>query len=404
MTETTMTERIAAAFVPLVDSAVLIAAHECGFAREQGIALTLLREPSWASLRDHLNLGHVDCAHALAPLPVATALGAGHVQVDCVVPFVLSRGGNAITLSRPLADAMTEHLPGSEPLRDPRQTGAALAAAIRARKAPLSLAMVFPFSSHNYDLRYWLAAAGLHPDRDLRLVTIPPPLMVDSLRAGHIDGFCVGEPWNSLAVAQGLGRIVATKSQIFPHSPEKVLAVNPALAAESEPLDALLRALAAAAQWCDDPGHRAELAALLARPEYVGVDASLIAAALAGQPSPLATSDHGDPDFLYFHRHDANRPRREDALWCYAQMLRWGQVAGRDGDDHVTARVAARVAADRAADVVRPDLYERALNGTAAALPPPTAFDRRAVWPADVHTYLAQFALHTPFAEFVPSD
>jgi two-component system, oxyanion-binding sensor len=397
-----MNRRVAAAFVPLVDSAVLIAAHECGFASEQGITLALLREPSWASLRDHLNLGYVDCAHALAPLPVATALGAGHVPVDCVVPFVLSRGGNAVTLSRALADAMAEHLPPGDSLQNPERTGAALAASVRSRSAPMTLAVVFPFSSHNYDLRYWLAAAGLHPDRDLRLVTIPPPLMVDSLRAGHIDGFCVGEPWNSLAVEQGLGRIVVTKSQIFPHSPEKVLAVHADFAADADTLDALLRALEAAAAWCDEAGNRRELAALLARQEYVGVSASLIEAALQGRSSPLATDEHGDADFLYFHRVAANRPRSEDALWCYAQMLRWGQLAKRPGDNGLAARV------------YRPDLYARALDGMAppaipvatspTAAPQPAAFDQRPAWPANVNAYLQQFALHTPYTEFVPAD
>ena len=158
-----MTERIVAAFVPLVDCAVLVAAREQGFAAEAGLDLVLVKEPSWASLRDHLSLGYVDCAHALAPLPVALTLGVGHVHVDCIAPFVLGRGGNAVTVSKRLFEEMQ----GATSFTDPLETGRALAAVARRRVPPLTFGMVFPFSNHNYDLRYWLAAAGLHPDLSL---------------------------------------------------------------------------------------------------------------------------------------------------------------------------------------------------------------------------------------------
>jgi NitT/TauT family transport system ATP-binding protein len=225
-----MTERIVAAFVPLVDCAVLVAAREQGFAAEEGLDLVLVKEPSWASLRDHLSLGYVDCAHALAPLPVALTLGVGHLQVDCIAPFVLGRGGNAVTVSTRLFAEMQ----GATSFTNPLETARALAAVARRRVPPLTFGMVFPFSNHNFDLRYWLAAGGLHPDRDVRLVAIPPPLMVDSLRAGLVDGFCVGAPWNSLAVAHGLGAIVVTQSQLFPRAVEKVLALRSAFARHSE--------------------------------------------------------------------------------------------------------------------------------------------------------------------------
>jgi ABC-type nitrate/sulfonate/bicarbonate transport system substrate-binding protein len=143
--------------------------------------------------------------------------------------------------------------------------------------------MVFPFSNHNFDLRYWLAAAGLHPDRDVRLVAIPPPLMVETLRAGLVDGFCVGEPWNSLAVAQGLGCIVATQSQLFPRAVEKVLVVRTAFSRAPQRLTKLLRALSLAAAWADNPQHYSQLAQYLARPEYLGAPAALIETLLNGQ-------------------------------------------------------------------------------------------------------------------------
>jgi ABC-type nitrate/sulfonate/bicarbonate transport system substrate-binding protein len=376
-----MTERVVAAFVPLVDCAVLVAAREQGFAAEQGLELALVKEPSWASLRDHLSLGHVDCAHALAPLPVALTLGIGQLQVDCVAPFVLGRGGNAVTVSNRLFDEMQ----GAATFTHPLETARALAAVARRRVPPLTLGMVFPFSNHNIDLRYWLATAGIHPDRDVRLVAIPPPLMVDSLRAGLVDGFCVGEPWNSLAVAQGLGSIVATQSQLFPRAVEKVLAFRGPYAAQSPQVVKLLRALDAAAAWADEPSNHAALASLLARPEYVGVPEDIIAAALAGRLPSASGADVQDRDFLYFHRHGANAPREGDGLWVYAQMVRWGQLAPSKDAERASGRV-----------------FDPALHGGSvlAARPAarPAPFDRIEFTAQDVPRYLRQFEVHTPFA------
>ncbi len=379
-----MTLKVVAAFVPLVDAAVLVAARERGFAAGEGLDLVLVKEPSWASLRDHLLLGHVDCAHALAPLPIASTLGVGHVQVECVVPFVLSRGGNAVTVSRRLYAEMLDAADG-EALSTPRVAGAALAAAARGRTEPLTLAMVFPFSSHNFDLRYWLAASGLHPDRDVRIVAIPPPLMVESLRAGHVDGFCVGEPWSSRAVAEGLGAIVATRRQLAPFGVEKVLAVRAELESRPATLAPLLRALAAAARWTDDPEHRRDLAALLARPEYLDTAAALIERALAGR---LALGLHAegadeDPEFLAFARRSTNVPSAADALFAYAQMVRWGHLRH---DAHRQAR---------AARVFRADLYH-AFVGEAPMPEPPRMFDGIAC-DDDVEAYVRRFAIATPY-------
>jgi NitT/TauT family transport system ATP-binding protein len=380
-----MSEHILAAFVPLVDCAVLVAAREKGFAREHGIDLSLVREPSWSSLRDHLNLGHVDCAHALAPLPIASALGVGHVEAEMLVPFVLNRGGNAITLATSLATEI-ERRSSQPPSSVDWAKG--LSRALMLRNKPLTLAMVHAFSGHNFELRYWLAAGGVHPDRQVRIVAIPPPLMVESLAAGHVDGFCVGEPWNSLAVERGIGRIVATKSQLFPRGVEKVLAVRPTLATDRARLDALLKALSAAAAWVDAPSHREETAAILSRQEYLGVPAAVIACSLAGKLE-LGNGDAlDDPDFLYFARHDASFPATHEALWIYAQMLRWGQLP---------ARAELR---ERAADVFRPDLYIGALGPRATADAQVLgAFDRIEFSARGIDAYLDQFELYTPFVD-----
>ncbi|HEX5045587.1 MAG TPA: CmpA/NrtA family ABC transporter substrate-binding protein [Gammaproteobacteria bacterium] len=385
-----MAERIAAAFVPLVDCAVLVAAREQGFAAAEGLELELVREPSWASLRDHLNLGYVDCAHALAPLPVASTLGVGHVQVDCFVPFVLSRGGNAVTVSATLYDEMRD-VADERGLSTPSAAAEALAAVVRRRAAPPTLGMVFPFSNHNFDLRYWLAAGGIHPDRDVRLVAIPPPLMVDSLRAGHVDGFCVGEPWNSLAVAEDVGRIVATNAELQPRGAEKVLAVRAALERDSR-LGPLLRSLDAAAEWADEPSNRGALAALLARREYVGAPAELIEPALAGDLPLGAGRAASHPDFIYFHRHAANLPRAEEALWAYAQMVRWGQVRAQGSLERL------------AAGVFRQDLYRRYVGGAPPPEGMPAAFDGVRFRAGEIDAYLGRFPVSTRFAEPSAAD
>lgn len=378
-----MSRAVHAGFVPLVDAAPLIAAAEQGFAAAEGISLTLVRQPSWASLRDHLNLEHLDCAQALAPLPIAAALGIGQVRARLAVPFVLSRGGNAITLSAALSDEIRRANGGVGPV-GARAWGRALAIALRQRREPLTLAMVYPFSGHNFELRYWLASAGIHPDRDVRLIAIPPPLMVESLGAGQIDGFCVGAPWNSIASTEGIGEIVATKSEIFPHGIEKVLAVTCSLVRAEPTMRALIRALAAAAEWCDRPENHAALAELLARPEYLGTDSERNLEVLGGS-LPMACG-RPDPDYLYFHRHDANRPRHADALWIYAQMLRWGQIPPCPESEAA------------ACDVFRPDVYSRALDSAEPeALEAIIACDRAVFDGRSVSAYLQSFDLATPF-------
>ena len=381
-----MTERIVAAFVPLVDCAVLVAAREQGFAAAAGIELELVKEPSWASLRDHLCLGHVDCAHALAPLPVALTLGVGQVHVECVAPFVLGRGGNAVTVSNRLFAEMQSKTSAAT-FANPMEAGRALAAVVRRRASPLTLGMVFPFSNHNYDLRYWLAASGVHPDRDVRLVAIPPPLMVDSLSAGLVDGFCVGEPWNSLAVAQGLGSIVVTQSQLFPRAAEKVLALRKAFTEQRPRVVKLLAALDAAAAWADEPANHAALAAHLAQPEYLGLPQEIVAATLSGRLRLGAHSHVRDSDFLYFHRHGANAPRETDGLWIYAQMVRWGQLAPTER------------AESAAADVFRADLYRESVPRAGRDNTLLAPFDRVAFSSQNVPAYLRQFEMHTPFAD-----
>jgi two-component system, oxyanion-binding sensor len=334
-------------FMPLLDCALLVVAQEVGMARQQGLSLRLLRESSWANIRDRVAVGHFDAAHMLAPMIVAENVGIGHLDTPLVAPVALGTGGNAITVSKPLWQAMSDA--GAVAGAPPADLAAALAKVVAQRAAAgdaqLTLAMVFPFSCHNYELRDWLDMGGLDPDRDLRLVVLPPPLLVDALRTGQVDGFCVGEPWNSLAVDAGIGVIAAAGSDVWPRPPEKVVGMRASYAEQNpEVVAALVRSIHGAAQWASDPGNHADLAQLLSQPRYVGAPARLLQAALDGairfEPGqvPLAR-----PEFLSLDA-EAIVPHERYAELFYSRMRRWGQVAANvDGLDR--ARAGFRVAA-----------------------------------------------------------
>jgi ABC-type nitrate/sulfonate/bicarbonate transport system substrate-binding protein len=345
------------AFLPLTDSAPLIVAREQGFAEAEGIALTLVRDTSWATVRDRLVYGQVQCAHMLAPLAVAVTLGLSQAPCAIAAPFKLNDNGNALTLSAELAAALDPD-PRNR-VRDPVATAHDFAAAIGLHRRKPVIGIVHRYSSHALMLRYWLAFAGVNPDRDVTLRVLPPSLMVQAMRLGEIDGFIAGEPWGSVAVAEGIGEIAAAGVNIWQRGVEKVLATRADWAeANGETLDRLLRALDLAAAWCDDPANRGELAALLARPDHVGQPAELIAQALAGRMPLMQGGEVIDlPDFLVFHRGAANFPWRSQALWIYSQFVRWKLV-----EPSADAEAAA-------AAVFRSDLYRRALAGSGVALP-----------------------------------
>jgi two-component system, oxyanion-binding sensor len=348
-------------FIPLLDCAPLAVAAEQGFAREEGLDLRLVRETSWANIRDRVVVGHFDAAHMLGPMAIASTLGVGHLKVPMAVPLSMGLGGNAITLSLRVWDAMAAE--GAVVGDEPKALGEALRRVVQAReraqKAQFTFAMVYPFSAHNYELRYWLAACGIDPDRDVRLVVIPPPLLVDAMREGQIDGFCVGEPWNSLAVAVGVGGIAVPTTAIWRLSPEKVLGCRLEWTQRHpDRLQALVRALHRSAQWCEDPANHQELARLLSEPRFVGAPADIL---LRGLSNRLRLYPEGElrqlPHFYTPAAQAATFPWVSHALWFYSQMVRWNQVAFDEG--HV-AQVRA---------TYRPDLYRLALARSASSVP-----------------------------------
>lgn len=340
-------------FIPLLDCAPLVVAAEKGFAADEGIDLTLVRETSWANIRDRVVVGHFDAAHMLGPMAVASTLGIGHLQVPMIAPCSLGLGGNAITVSTGLWQQMT--MEGAGVGANPRVQGQAMRAVVgareRDRKTPLTFAMVYPFSCHNYELRYWLAAAGIDPDQDVRLIVLPPPLLVDAMREGQIDGFCVGEPWNSLAVSVGVGCILTPTTAIWRLSPEKVLGCRLEWAQRyPQRVTSLVRALYRASLWCEQPVNHPELANLLAEPKYVGAPADILLRGLSGQLGlvPGGSARHV-PDFYVPARQSATFPWTSHALWFYSQMVRWNQLGF--SREHIPAVRA----------TYRPDLYRAAL-------------------------------------------
>jgi two-component system, oxyanion-binding sensor len=348
--------RVNAGFLPLVDATVLIICRELGFAEAHGIELVLSRETSWANIRDRLSVGQFDVAHMLAPLPIAQNLGLSPLREKLVVPFAMGLGGNAVTVSNALYSTMQSAGFGTKSAL--RETGATLKVAIQhwrnATKRKPVFAVVHDFSSHAYELRYWLAASGIDPAQDVDITIVPPGLMADALVAGGIDGFCVGEPWNSVAASHAAGHVVATKAAIWRSSPEKVLAMRAKWVEENgETIDALLRALNESAVWASKHENHATLAQTLSRPEYVAVHEELILRSLEGrvqQGRPMT-------DFMLFAERAAGFPWQSHALWFYSQMVRWQQI------QHSEAH------AERAKHTYRPDIYRRALQNAGVALP-----------------------------------
>jgi two-component system, oxyanion-binding sensor len=379
-----MTTPLQIGFIPLIDAAALIVAVEKGFTHTEGLDVQLVREVSWSNVRDKLNIGLFDAAHILAPVPIASSLGLGHIKVPIVVPLTLNLNGNAITVSAALHAAIMAEIDG-DPL-DPMATARALSRVVATRRRsggePLTFGMTFPFSTHNYQLRFWMAAGGVDPDEDVRLVVLPPPFMVDSIAGGQIDGFCVGAPWNSIAVDRGVGRILHFGSDIMQRAAEKVLAVRqPWTEKNPQPLAGLVRAVFQAAEFAEVPDNRNEVARILAKPEYIGVDAGVILRTLEGRLKIASDGTIREGSrYMLFAKENASVPDPLQAAWLYAQMVRWRQT------------VMSAEALKAAQEVFRPDLYEAAFGRTSqprAASRPIGAFAGPAFEPEKLDAYFA---------------
>lgn len=365
-------DQLTLGFIKLTDCAPLVVAKELGFFEDEGLNVSLQAQANWKVLLDRVIDGQLDGAHMLAGQPLGAALGIG-TQADIVVPVSLDLNGNAITLSNDVWKQVKASIPleGGKPkqpisasvLKEPAQTA-------NRKGTPLKFGMVFPVSTHNYQLRYWLAAGGLNPGQytkddvngntgaDVLLSVTPPPQMPATLEAGTINGYSVGEPWNQQAVAKGIGVPVITSRDIAQGHAEKVLGLRADFAAKNPNTTvAMVKAILRAQKWLDDPANRPQAVSYLARAEYVGADSAVIANSMTGTFEYEKGDVRPVPDFNVFWNQDASFPFYSDAVWYLTQMRRWGQIPEAKSDSFYLAV---------AKKVYQPDVWRKAADALVA--------------------------------------
>ncbi|NQD93386.1 ABC transporter substrate-binding protein [Pseudomonas sp. CrR25] len=363
-------EELKLGFIKLTDMAPLAVAYEKGYFEDEGLYVTLEAQANWKVLLDRVITGELDGAHMLAGQPLGATIGFG-TKADVVTAFSMDLNGNGITMSNAVWAEMKKHVPmeNGKPVHPIKAD--ALKPVIDQYKAqgkPFNLGMVFPVSTHNYELRYWLAAGGINPgyyapakgditgtiSADALLSVTPPPQMPSTMEAGTINGYSVGEPWNQQAVFKGIGVPVITDYEIWKNNPEKVFGVSKAWAeANPETHKRLVKALIRAAMWLDEDGNanRQEAVEILSRPEYVGADAKVIANSMTGTFEYEKGDKREVPDFNVFFRYHATYPYYSDAIWYLTQMRRWGQVGEAKPDSWYF---------DVAKQVYLPEIYKTA--------------------------------------------
>lgn len=369
-------EDLTLGFIKLTDMAPLAIAYEKRFFEDEGLYVTLEPQANWRVLLDGVIDGRLDGAHMLAGQPLAATIGYG-TEAHIVTPLSLDLNGNAITVSNDVWSMMRPHIPQQDGHVVRPVSAAALKPVIdsyRAQGKPFNMGMVFPVSTHNYELRYWLAAGGIHPgyyapergdtsgmlEADVMISVTPPPQMPATLEAGTIDGYSVGEPWNQQAIYRDIGVPVITDHEIWQNNPEKVLGMTQAFIEENPNTSVrLVKALLRAGKWLDenDNANREEAARILSRSAYVGADYNVIANSMTGTFEYEKGEVLPVPDFNVFFRNHATFPYYSDAVWFLTQMRRWGQIAEPKADDwyHNTA-----------ASVYRPDIYQLAAEALIA--------------------------------------
>ncbi|MEL6465544.1 MAG: CmpA/NrtA family ABC transporter substrate-binding protein [Pseudomonadota bacterium] len=346
--------RLNCGYVPLVDSAPLIVAQELGFAADEGLSLNLLRQPSWAALRDLLALGHLDAAHMLAPMPIAMSLGLSGPKVKIDALMVLSVNGTVIGVSNAVAETM-RHLGWPGGFSTPSATVGPLLSAL---DRPLRVGVPFPYSMHRLLFEYWIAHADERHASDIHIITTPPPLMAEAVAADEIDVFCVGEPWGSVAVAHDVGELVLPGAAIWTHAPEKVLAARHEWVEDNSGIvGALMRAVARAAAWLDVPKNRPLAIEILARSAHLDLPHAALDHALMGRfATQFGAAPVDVPGFLRFHEHAANFPWRSQAAWIGAEIARL-----EDLDPDQAIKVAQQT--------MRPDCYRQHLGPVGVDMP-----------------------------------
>lgn len=361
-------EQLKIGFIKLTDMVPLAVAYEKGFFEDEGLYVTLEPQANWKVVLDRVITGELDASHMLAGQPLGATVGIG-TKADIVTAFSMDLNGNAVTVSNAVWQQMLPNVPKDARGKPQRPVKASsLKPVIEQFKAagkPFRMGVVFPVSTHNYELRYWLASGGVNPGlysasdvtgqvgADVLISVTPPPQMPATLEAGTINGYCVGEPWNQQALFKKVGLPVVTDHEIWKNNPEKVIGVTRAWA-EKHPNThlAMIKALIRAAQWLDaSPANRKEAAALISQSQYVGADVRVISASMTGTFEYTPGERLAVPDFNVFFRYHATYPFYSDAIWYLTQMRRWGQIAEGKPDSWYI---------DTAKKVYRPDIYLKA--------------------------------------------
>ncbi len=353
-------------FIKLTDMAPLAIAKELGYFEDEGLFVTIEAQSNWKNVLDRVIDGEIDGSHMLAGQPIAANAGFGR-QAELVTPFSMDLNGNGITVS----NAIWEKMKPNVPMKDGKPVHPIKADALKpvveeykTNGKAFKMGMVFPVSTHNYEIRYWLAAAGINPgfytldniqgqvDADVLLSVTPPPQMPATLEAGTIYGYCVGEPWNQQAVFKQIGVPVVTNYEIWKNNPEKVFVMTKKFVDENpNTAVAVTKALIRAGKWLDDPANRPKAVGILSMSDYVGADSAVIANSMTGT-FEFEKGDKRDlPDFNVFFKYNATYPFYSDAIWFLTQMRRWGQISESKTDEWYF---------ETAKKVYRPDVWSKA--------------------------------------------
>jgi nitrate/nitrite transport system substrate-binding protein len=337
------TKQVRFGIIALTDCSPIVMAHELGYFKKFGVESIISKEASWAVIRDKLSLGENQATHMLIGMPFSSTLGLlGSPAKPMVIPWLLNRNGQAITLKTDLKQHGVKL--SSAPLK-------AVAAKAKASGTPMTFAMTFPPGTHAMWMRYWLAAGGIHPDKDISLITIPPAQMIANMKVGKMDGFCVGEPWNFRAIKDGIGYTAVTTQQMWKDHPEKVCAFTEDFATRNpRTVKAILKALRLASEWGDKMENRPKLAEVVSRPTYINCPPDIILARLQGKYQYGDGRMEQDPNYMIFSERECNYPQKTFGLWWLSQFRRWGMVKDMPNYDAVVSKV------------MRPDLYMSAMK------------------------------------------
>jgi nitrate/nitrite transport system substrate-binding protein len=328
--------------IALTDCSPIVIAHEKGFFKKYGINSTVTKGANWAAIRDSLSTGSIQATHMLIGMPLASTMGlAGSPKKPMVIPWLLNRNGQAITLKTEWKGKVAADPKALRPFVD------------QANKLgePLTFAMTFPPGTHAMWMRYYLGAGGINPDKDINLIVVPPAQMVANMKIGKMDGFCVGEPWNARAIADKIGFTAVTTQDLWADHPEKVCAFTEEFAEKNpKTVKAVLKALHEASVWLDNLDNRPEQCAIVSKPTYINCEAKTILGRLQGHYDYGDGRKKEDDHFMHFSRRNCNYPQAKYAKWFLSQYRRWGMVTGAPDYDGVAKRV------------MRADLYEEAMK------------------------------------------